>query len=96
MLKKIMIMCVFGFSAFVFANEQNQHKEKEVVIKIPEMHCQLCAYTVNKTLCQIEGVVSTKASIQDRQVKVIVDEKVNNEVLLQAVRKLEYTPEVQP
>ncbi|MDH2998855.1 hypothetical protein A1D22_03160 [Pasteurellaceae bacterium LFhippo2] len=93
MLKKMMIALAIVSSATAFAEEAK--KEKEVVIKVPEMHCQLCAYTVNKSLREVEGVVTTKASIKDRQVKVVADEKVDNEALLQAVRKLEYTPEIQ-
>ena len=59
-----------------------------------EMNCQLCAYLVNKELRNIDGVISTKASIQDRTVTVVEDPKVSDEQLINAIHKLEYTAEV--
>ncbi|WP_295662877.1 heavy-metal-associated domain-containing protein, partial [uncultured Haemophilus sp.] len=49
---------------------------------------------VNKELRNIDGVISTKASIKDRTVTVVEDPKVADEQLINAIHKLEYTAEV--
>ena len=54
----------------------------------------LCAYLVNKELRNIDGVISTKASIIVRTVTVVEDPKVSDEHLINAIHKLEYTAEV--
>ena len=57
------------FSLFTFSIAQAE-ETKQVVLKVNEMNCQLCAYLVNKELRNIDGVISTKASIKDRTVTV--------------------------
>ena len=90
-MKKIMTALLLSWFAvsFVQANET-----KEVVLKVKEMNCQLCAYLVNKELRNIDGVISTKASIKDGLVTVVEDPKVTNEQLFEAIHKLKYTAEV--
>ena len=73
-----------------------QAAQKQVVLKVKEMTCQLCAYLVNQELREVEGVITTKASIKDKSVTVIADEQVSHEALIQAVKKLEYSAEVVP
>ncbi len=79
-------------SLFTFSVAQAE--ETKVVLKVKEMNCQLCAYLVNKELRNIDGVISTKASIKDRTVTVVEDPKVSDEQLINAIHKLEYTAEV--
>ena len=79
-------------SLFTFSVAQAE--ETKVVLKVKEMNCQLCAYLVNKELRNIDGVISTKASIKDRTVTVVEDSKVADEQLINAIHKLEYTAEV--
>ena len=67
---------------------------KKIVLKVKEMNCQLCAYLVNKELRNIDGVISTKASIKDGTVTVVEDPKVPDEQLINAIHKLNYTAEV--
>ena len=74
--------------SFVQANET-----KQIVLKVKEMNCQLCAYLVNKELRNIDGVISTKASIKDGTVTVVEDPKVTDEQLIEAIHKLNYTAE---
>ncbi|QIM62524.1 hypothetical protein A1D29_03995 [Pasteurellaceae bacterium Orientalotternb1] len=74
--------------------QATENHEKQVVIQIKEMTCQLCAYLVNKELRDVEGVISTKASIKEHQVKVIAKSDVDNEKLKAAIYKLNYTPEI--
>ncbi|AKD40835.1 heavy-metal-associated domain-containing protein [Pasteurella multocida] len=68
--------------------------EKHVMIHIKEMTCQLCVYLVNKELRNIEGVISTKANFKDRIVNIVAKKEVDNQHLLQAIKKLEYTPDI--
>ena len=75
--------------SFVQANET-----KEVVLKVKEMNCQLCAYLVNKELRNIDGVISTKASIKDGTVTVLEEPKVTDEQLIDAIHRLKYSAEV--
>ena len=80
-------------SLFTFSVAQAE-ETKQVVLKVKEMNCQLCAYLVNKELRNIDGVISTKASIKDGLVTVVEDSKVTNQKLFDAIHKLEYTAEV--
>ena len=83
-----LLLSLFAIS-FAHANET-----KQIVLKVKEMNCQLCAYLVNKELRNIDGVISTKASIKDGLVTVMEDPKVTNQQLFDAIHKLEYTAEV--
>ncbi|HHF5502291.1 TPA: heavy-metal-associated domain-containing protein [Haemophilus influenzae] len=83
-----LLLSLFAIS-FAHANET-----KQIVLKVKEMNCQLCAYLVNKELRNIDGVISTKTSIKDRTVTVVEDPKVVDEQLINAIHKLEYTTEV--
>ena len=89
-MKKIMTALLLSWFAmsFVQANET-----KQIVLKVKEMNCQLCAYLVNKELRNIDGVISTKASIKDGTVTVLEDPKVTDEQLIEAIHKLNYTAE---
>ena len=83
-----LLLSLFAIS-FAHANET-----KQIVLKVKEMNCQLCAYLVNKELRNIDDVISTKASIKDRTVTVVENPKVSDEQLINAIHKLEYTAEV--
>lgn len=64
--------------------------ERKVTLHIEKMNCQLCVYLVNKELRNIDGVQSTKANFNSRLVNVVADEKVSDEMLIQAIDKLHY------
>lgn len=64
--------------------------ERKVTLHIEEMNCQLCVYLVNKELRNIDGVQLTKANFNSRLVNVVADEKVSDEMLIQAIDKLHY------
>ena len=74
-----LLLSLFAIS-FAHANET-----KQIVLKVKEMNCQLCAYLVNKELRNIDGVISTKASIKDGLVTVVEDPKVTNQQLFDAI-----------
>lgn len=84
-----LLLSLFAIS-FAHANETKQ----QIVLKVKEMNCQLCAYLVNKELRNIDGVILTKASIKDGLVTVVEDPKVTNQQLFDAIHKLKYTAEV--
>ena len=79
---------------FAYAEEAPVQAEKKIVLKVKEMNCQLCAYLVNKELRNIDGVISTKASIKDGTVTVLEDPKVTDEQLIDAIHRLKYSAEV--
>ncbi|WGE89387.1 heavy-metal-associated domain-containing protein [Actinobacillus arthritidis] len=102
-MKKLLFILLFsmGISPLVYANEATQSDnvateqpaKKEVNFYIKEMNCQLCVYLVNKELRAIEGVVSTKANMKERKVKIIANENVSVEQMIKAIEKLSYTVE---
>ena len=78
---------------------ENPHKqiesvEREVTLLVREMHCQLCVYLVNKELRAIDGVISTKADMKARTVKIVTQTQVTNEQLIKAIGNLQYTAKV--
>ncbi|WP_419852824.1 heavy-metal-associated domain-containing protein [Actinobacillus pleuropneumoniae] len=102
-MKKLLFTLLFsvGISPFVYANETapsnnvavEQQAQKEVNFYIKEMTCQLCVYLVNKELRAIDGVISTKANMKERKVKIIANENVSVEQMIKAIEKLSYTAE---
>lgn len=72
------------------ANLWAQPAQKQWLIQVQEMNCQLCAYLVNKELREVEGVQSTKASIKEGWVKVQAKAEVPAQSLLSAIEKLNY------
>ena len=80
-----------------YANKVNtvNDNEKQVVLYVKEMTCQLCVYLVNKELRAIDGVISTNASFKDRLVKVVTQKSVSDETLIKAINKLNYSAVVQ-
>ena len=95
-MKKLCTALLLSLFAFSFAHAEGApvKVEKKIVLKVKEMNCQLCAYLVNKELRNIDGVISTKASIKDGMVTVVEAPKVTDEHLINAIHKLNYTAEV--
>jgi len=83
MLKKIIyvLLMVSAFSQAVYAATAAQPKptsqtvEREVSFYVKEMTCQLCVYLVNKELRALDGVIKTKANMNEHTVKVIENQK---------------------
>ena len=88
-----LLLSLFALS-FAQAEEAPVQAEKKIILKVKEMNCQLCAYLVNKELRNIDGVISTKASIKDGTVTVVEDPKVTDDQLINAIHKLNYTAEI--
>ena len=89
-MKKILIfLTALGFSSMLWAAPRN------VTLHIEEMNCQLCVYLVNKELRNLDGVISTKANFNTRLVKVVAEDNVSDEMLVQTMDKLHYHAVVQ-
>lgn len=95
----IIMSLVWSGISSIYAQERTpepitKQVEKNVVLHIEEMNCQLCVYLVNKELRAVSGVISTKASMKDRKVKIVTTQDVDNQTLIQAVEKLHYSAKV--
>ncbi|MFC0309262.1 heavy-metal-associated domain-containing protein [Gallibacterium trehalosifermentans] len=99
MLKKIILATLFALFMVqsVSATEaqiqtvNKQAEQREVSFYIKEMTCQLCVYLVNKELRALDGVIKTKANMNEHTVKVIANLNVTDQQMIQAIEKLHYT-----
>ena len=64
--------------------------KEEVVIKVSEMHCPLCTTAVKKALKSVEGVESSKVTLETKLAVVIVKDGVEDKTLLEAVKTTGY------
>lgn len=97
-MKKLLTAALLACSLNTLADEPaaqaatTQSEQRTITIGVKEMNCQLCVYLVNKELRAIDGVISTKGSMQTGQVVVVAKNSVTNEQLMAAIQKLKYTP----
>ena len=64
---------------------------KEVTLDVPDMHCPSCPFTVQKSLKALDGVVSAKATLEDKKTKVIyTPSKVTIDQLIKATTNAGY------
>ncbi|OBX07236.1 heavy-metal-associated domain-containing protein [Gallibacterium genomosp. 3] len=92
----LLMTSVFSQAVYAAAQPQltSQTVEREVSFYVKEMTCQLCVYLVNKELRSLDGVIKTKANMNEHTVKVIAKPEVTNQQLIQAIEKLHYTAKV--
>lgn len=64
--------------------------KEEVVIKVAEMHCPLCTTAVKKALKSVEGVESSKVTLETKLAVVIVKDGVEDKTFLEAVKTTGY------
>lgn len=64
--------------------------KEEVVIKVAEMHCPLCTTAVKKALKSVEGVESTKVTLETKLAVVIAKDGVEDKTFLEAVKTTGY------
>lgn len=67
----------------LFANE-------EVVIKVAEMHCPMCTTAVKKVLKSVEGVESTKVTLETKLAVIVAKDGIEDKVYLDAVKTTGY------
>ncbi|KHG34137.1 MULTISPECIES: heavy metal-associated domain-containing protein [unclassified Sulfurospirillum] len=64
--------------------------KEEVVIKVAEMHCPLCTTAVKKALKSVEGVESSKVTLETKLAVVIAKDGVKDKTFLDAVKTTGY------
>jgi len=64
-----------------------QGKMDYVVMDINGMTCPLCPVAIKKSLSQVKGVVDVRVSLKEGKAWLRVDESVDNESLLDAVKR---------
>jgi len=64
--------------------------KEEVVIKVAEMHCPLCTTAVKKALKSVEGVESSKVTLETKLAVVIAKDGVEDKTFLEAVKTTGY------
>lgn len=85
---KIVVTCiVVVMLAVSFAEAATEDK---VVMNIEGMTCSLCTVAVKKTLSKVEGVHMVEVSLEEKQAQVTVDETVQDDTLVNAVKKAGY------
>lgn len=64
---------------------------KEITLDVPGMNCEACPFTVQKSLKKLDGVVSAKATLEDKKAKVIYQpSKVTVEEMIEATTNAGY------
>lgn len=64
--------------------------KEEVVIKVAQMHCPLCTTAVKKALKSVEGVESSKVTLETKLAVVIAKDGVDDKTFLKAVKTTGY------
>jgi len=68
---------------------------KTLLLEIKDMHCSNCAMKLQSLEDDLPGVATVDASYRSQKMKVVYDEAiVSPEAIMEAVRKLGYTPEL--
>lgn len=68
---------------------------KTLILEIKDMHCSNCAMKLQALEDALPGVDSVDASYRSQRMKVAYDESITApEVIVTAVQKLGYTPEI--
>ncbi|MDA8079047.1 MAG: heavy metal-associated domain-containing protein [Nitrospiraceae bacterium] len=61
--------------------------ERQVVIEIEGMTCELCPVAIKKSMEGIKGVKTVKVSFEDKKAWVTAEETITDDMLLTAVQK---------
>lgn len=64
--------------------------KEEVVIKVAEMHCPLCTTAVKKALKSVEGVESSKVTLETKLAVVFAKDGIEDKTFLEAVKTTGY------
>jgi copper chaperone CopZ len=68
---------------------------KALLLNIKDMHCSNCAMKLQSLEDDLPGVDTVDASYHSQKMKVVYNETiVTPEAIIEAVRKLGYTPEI--
>lgn len=66
------------------------NKKEEKIISIEGMSCIHCAKKVENALKEIPQIKSVKIDLEERKAKIIIKEKIDNEILKKAIEELDY------
>ena len=50
-----------------------ESQQRQVTFSVPDMTCPMCPITVRKALAGVDGVLEAKASLDDKQARVMFD-----------------------
>jgi len=64
--------------------------KEEVVIKVAQMHCPLCTTAVKKALKSVEGVESSKVTLETKLAVVIAKDGIDDKTFLEVVKTTGY------
>ncbi|MRR29598.1 hypothetical protein EG834_04565 [bacterium] len=68
---------------------------KTLVLEVKDMHCSNCAMKLQALEDDLPGVKTVDASYHSQKMKVVyAEDVVTTEAIMEAVRKLGYTPEL--
>ncbi len=64
--------------------------KEEVVIKVAEMHCPMCTTAVKKALKSVEGVESSKVTLETKVAVLVAKDGIDDKTFLEAVKTTGY------
>ncbi|MCD8544350.1 MAG: heavy-metal-associated domain-containing protein [Sulfurospirillum cavolei] len=64
--------------------------KEEVVIKVAQMHCPLCTMAVKKALKSVEGVESSKVTLETKVAVLVAKDGIDDKTFLEAVKTTGY------
>jgi copper chaperone len=67
---------------------------KTVKYSIPSIHCGHCVMTIEMEIGEINGVSRVKADLVSKTVEVDFDIPASEEIILAALKELNYPPEI--
>lgn len=77
------LILFLSFCSFLFASNIS-------IIKVEKMHCPLCTTAVKKAIKKLDGIEKVSVRLNTKEAKVIYDEKVKIEDILEAIKTTSY------
>jgi copper chaperone len=68
---------------------------KTVKFSVPSIHCGHCVKTIEMELSEIKGVSRVKADFDSKTVEVDYAEPASEEIIIEALKELNYPPEIE-
>jgi uncharacterized membrane protein YraQ (UPF0718 family)/copper chaperone CopZ len=73
-----------------YTNAQELKGTKEVVLEVPDMTCQHCVRSIEGALNGMKGIKQAEATLKDKIVKVLFEERVDQEGIIKAINSAGY------
>ncbi|WP_419764282.1 MAG: heavy-metal-associated domain-containing protein [Arcobacter sp.] len=77
------LILLLSFCSFLFASNIS-------IIKVEKMHCPLCTTAVKKAIKKLDGIEKVSVRLNTKEAKVIYNEKVKIEDILEAIKTTSY------